>query len=181
MKIAEILAPGPLFEYNPGEMRTYWHVTPDTRLKSIMAQGIVPSRRRQWKNYMGARLGETKMVYLFSNFDSAIQFAAKLEWGLKSEKRRNTKVDILELQTDAPVAPDDNIEGQLDGRGGTWWKTSRPIPPQSIVKVIPLTLQMTRDFIARRDGRMPASPVDQPAETQPVQPVVQGQRDPNEQ
>jgi hypothetical protein len=138
-----------------------------------MEKGIVPSRRRQWKNYMGARLGETKMIYLFSNFDSAIHFAAKLEWGLKSEKRKVTQVDILELQTDAPVKPDDNIEGQLDGRRGTWWKTSYPIPPQAIVRVIPLTLQMTRDFIARRDGQLPANPADE------AQPELNGNAQPN--
>lgn len=131
-------------------MQTYYHVTPDTRLKKIMMMGIKPSRRRQWSNHMGARLGQTGMVYLFTDLDQAIRFAAKLEWGLKSEKRKATNVDILELITNAPVEPDDNIEAQLDG-GGHWWKTKHLIPPQAIRRVIPLTRDMTRDYIARRD------------------------------
>src|SRR3954466_9897174 len=99
MKIVEILSPTHLFEYTRGPMATYWHVTPHTRLRKILAMGILPSRRRQWPNYMGTRLGQTGMVYLFSNIDSAIHFASKLEWGLKAEKRKSTQVDILELQT----------------------------------------------------------------------------------
>ncbi len=132
-------------------MTTYYHVTPHTRLRSILQKGILPSRRRQWQNYMGSRLGQTGMVYLFNNFDSAIQVAAKLEWGLKSEKRKITAVDILELQTDAPVEDDDNIEAQMDGKG-KWLKTPTVIPPTAIKQIIPLTLQMTRDFIARRNA-----------------------------
>ena len=111
MKLVEVLTPN----------RTYWHVTPHTRLQKIMAMGIVPSRRRQWKNHAGGRLGQTKMIYLFSNFDAAIRFAAKLEWGLKSEGRKSTQVDILEMTTNVPVKPDDHIEAQLEGGG--WWRT----------------------------------------------------------
>jgi len=142
MKIIEIMNP----------VRTYYHVTPDTRLKKIMMMGIKPSRRRQWSNHMGARLGQTGMVYLFTDLDQAIRFAAKLQWGLKSEKRKSTDVDILELITNAPVEPDDNIEAQLEG-GGHWWKTKHLIPPQAIRRVIPLTGEMTRDLIARRNGQ----------------------------
>jgi hypothetical protein len=152
MKIVEITS---LVEYTVGMTTRYYHVTPHTRLKSILQQGILPSRRRQWKNYMGTQLGETKMVYLFNNLDSAIQFAAKLEWGLISEKRKVTAVDILEIQANLPVEADMNIEAQMDG-AGKWLKTNRPVPAAAIRRVIPLTLDMKRDFIARRDGRSAA-------------------------
>lgn len=165
-----------IVEITTAPMRTYWHVTPHTRLKSIMQDGIRPSRRRQWKNYLGARLGQTGMVYMFTNFDSAIQFGAKLEWSLKMEKRRVTQVDILEVQTNAPTENDMNVEAQLDGVG-KWVMTPSAIPPSQIIKVIPLTLQMTRDFIARRDGRSPAGQENapQPAPTRPESPDYQGQ------
>jgi hypothetical protein len=149
MKILEVIA---LTDHNGGmpQPTTFWHVTPHTRLKSIFEKGLLPSRRRQWSNHVGGRLGETKMIYLFSDFDSAINLAARLEWGLKSGNRKVPQVDILEIRGNIPVTPDDNIEAQLAG-GGKWWKTRYAIPPQMIVNVIPLTLPMTRDYIARRD------------------------------
>lgn len=177
MKIMEVIsAPAP-------QITTFWHVTPHTRLKSIMTQGLVPSRRRQWKNVMGARVGETKKVYLFDNFDSAVQFASRLEWGLAGEKRKVTQVDILELQTDVPLEPDDHIESQLDPHG-QWWKTAKPIPPNAIVKITPLTREMKKDYIARRDGKTAEPSVagggvsDQGAEPNVAQQVVGGDEGP---
>lgn len=124
---------------------------------------------------MGARVGETKKVYLFDNFDSAIQFAARLEWGLAGEKRKVTQVDILEIQTDVPLEPDDHIESQLDPHG-KWWKTSKPIPPNAIVNITPLSGQMKKDYIARRDGpqqgSVPGGVPDQVAEPNVAQQVV---------
>jgi hypothetical protein len=151
MRINEVIAPQPT-----PTPTTFWHVTPHTRLKSIMSEGIRPSRRRQWTNHVGGRLGQTGMVYLFANFDSAIQLAARLEWGLMSEKRKITQVDILEIQGNFPVEPDPNIEAQLDGTG-KWWMTPKLISPTAIKRVIPLTLEMKREFIARRDGRLPVA------------------------
>jgi len=106
--------------------------------------------RRQWSNKFGAKLGQKK-IYLFSDLDAAIQMASRVEWGLKSEKRRNTQADIIELETAVPVEPDPHVESQI--APGKWWMTSEPIPPDAIRRVIPLTSQMKQDFIARRDGR----------------------------
>lgn len=134
----------------PAPFRTFYHCTPHTRVASILRTGLGLGRRRQWKNVMGRTLGSVQHVYLFSDLDAAIQLAARLEWGMISLNRRSTQIDILEIHTDAPVVPDPNLESQL--RPGTWWMTDHEIPPDQIVKVIPLTLQMKRDFIARRDS-----------------------------
>lgn len=145
MRIDEIIAdPTPT-------MGTWYHATRHIRLKSILATGLRPSRRRQWKNKLGGRLGETGMVYLMSTMDAAIHFAAKLEWELKDAKKNDVQIDIITVQGEIPVQQDPHIESQMNGN--TWFMTPMHIPPEMIKQVTPLTLQMTRDYIARRDGR----------------------------
>lgn len=126
----------------------YWHITPHTRTPKILKDGIQPGKRPQWKNVFGGRQGHRGFIYIFSSFDMAIQFASRLEWEIRDAK--NNAVDIIEVDVEFDVEEDPHSENHMNGK--TWWRTPHAIQPDSIRKVIPLTLKMRQDFIARRNS-----------------------------
>jgi hypothetical protein len=124
---------------------TYYHVTPHSRTPKILKEGLVTGKPRMWKNQLGKSIGEKNRIYLFSDLDSAIQFAFRYQWDTKKP------ADILRIEVDIPdLETDPHVESQMNG--GKWKMTSQSIPPDKIKEVIPLTQEMVRDFIKRRDG-----------------------------
>jgi hypothetical protein len=140
MRFCELLEAGPVGA-------TFYHVTTDNRLKSIMRTGLDSTgRHRRWHNELGGILGERGFVYLISDFTQAVRFAAKFAYHLTIAKKKMKPV-ILVLQnipTDKLVR-DDHIEGQLAGH--SWYKLPANIPPEDIVRVIPLTPELTKQAI----------------------------------
>jgi hypothetical protein len=112
---------------------------------------LVPGKKSQWNNAYGATLGSRKKIYLFSSLDPAIQLASRMEWGIKKP------VDILVIEFTPPdLEPDPSLEANME-HPGTWWMTSTVVPPTAIKQVLPLTMEMKRDYIKRRDARFAQS------------------------
>ena len=138
----------------PGSGHTFFHVTTDTRLKSIMMQGLEPGHHRRWKNVFGAHLGDRGYVYLISDFTEAVRFAARQDYYYKVDKKK-TKSVILVVQNVPPDAleRDPNIEGQFAGH--SWYRVGATIPPQDIVRVIPLTPELSKQAVVDSTAAMP--------------------------
>ena len=126
--------------------QTFYHVTTNNRVKSIMADGLEPGRHRRWKNSFGATLGDRGFIYLISNFTEAVRFAARQDYQHRITKKA-AKTVILCIQnvpTDKLVL-DDHIESQF--AGNTWFKLPDVIPPHDIVRVIPLSPELTKQLV----------------------------------
>ena len=122
----------------------YFHVTTKPRLKSIVLHGIEPGHKRRWHNMHGGKLGDTKYVYIISDFKEAARWASKVQWQLGAGK----EIIILCLKNvPGDIEPDPSLEGALSHRG-TWFQVGGTIPPQCIMKIIPLTTDLTRTVIA---------------------------------
>ena len=131
-----------------------YHVTTDNRLKSIMATGLEPNRHRRWRNTFGAILGERGFIYLISDFTEAVRFAARQDYYHRLEKKR-TKTIILCIQhvPAESLELDSHIEGQI--AGNTWYKSTATIPPQDIVRVIPLTEELVKQVVSSNVAQPP--------------------------
>ena len=84
---------------------------------------------------------------------------------MRMHKKKMTTV-ILALQNvpTEGLEPDNHIEGQLAGH--TWYKSPATIPPQDVVRVIPLTPELTKQVVA--GGA--TEPEEEPAQQTPDQP-----------
>jgi hypothetical protein len=145
----------------------FYHVTTDTRLKSIMTNGLEPGHRRRWKNTFGAKLGDRGYIYLISNFTEAVKWAAKQDYEHRIEKKRSkTVILVLHNVPTASIDRDPNIEGQL--RGHSWFRSTATVPPTDIVRVIPLSEELVKQVV--KDGTVkPPEPEPQPAAEPPPQ------------
>jgi len=131
-----------------------YHVTTNNRLKSIMTIGLEPGRHRRWKNSWGAKLGDRGFIYLMSDFTAAIRFAAKQDYYNRADgKRMKTVILCLQNVPSEGLQRDDNIEGQM--AGNTWYKSPAVIPPQDIVRVIPLTPELTKQAVVGSTAELP--------------------------
>jgi len=145
-------------EIQPGG--TFYHVTTDNRLKSIMTTGLEPRRHRRWHNQLGGILGDRGVIYLISDFTEAVRFAARWDWQMRMHKKQmKTVILVLKNVPTAGLEPDNHIEGQLAGH--TWYKSPAIIPPQDIVRVIPLTPELTKQVVAGGATEPDEEPVQQ--------------------
>jgi hypothetical protein len=134
--------------------QTFYHVTTKNRLKSIMATGLEPRRHRRWRNALGGMLGDRGFIYLISDFTEAVRFAARQDYQHRVNK--STMVTVILALRNIPtegLVRDDHIEGQLAGH--TWYKSPATIPPQDIVRVIPLTDELTKQAIVGSTAQEP--------------------------
>ena len=139
----------------------FYHVTTKNRVRSIMATGLEPRRHRRRRGQFGGTLGERGFIYLISNFTEAVRFAARQDDQHRLTKSKMETV-ILALQNvpTEGLVRDDQIEGQLAGH--TWFKSPATIPPQDIVRVIPLTPELSKQAIGGTAEEPPADPVPEP-------------------
>lgn len=137
-----------------GQGHRFFHVTTKNRVKSIMTTGLEPRRHRRWRNQLGGMLGERGFIYLISDFTEAVRFAARQDYQHRVNKSKMETV-ILELQNvpTEGLVRDDHIEGQLAGH--TWFKSPATIPPQDIVRVIPLTEDLSKQAIHGSTAEVP--------------------------
>jgi len=130
----------------PGSGHVFYHVTTDTRLKSIMANGLEPGHHRRWKNVFGSHLGDRGFVYLISDFTEAVRFAARQNYYFELDgKKAKTLILALQNVPTEGLERDSNIEGQLAGH--SWYRTPGVIPPQDIARVIPLTPELAQQAV----------------------------------
>src|SRR5690349_7637947 len=111
----------------------FYHVTTDTRLKSIMTKGLEPGHRRRWKNTFGTKLvGDRGYIYLFSNFNEAVHFAAEKDYEHRNEgKHSKTVILVVHNVPTKSLERDPHITGQLHGH--SWFRTPVTISPRDIV------------------------------------------------
>jgi hypothetical protein len=142
----------------------FYHVTTDSRLKSIMTTGLEPGHHRRWKNAFGAKLGERGYLYLISNFTASVKWAAKQDYEYRTEgKKTKTVILVLHNIPTASVDRDPNIEGQL--RGHSWFRSTATVAPTDIVRVIPLTAELVQQVV--KSGTVAPPELEQPEPEQP--------------
>lgn len=157
MRLHELIAPPEVVQG-----QKFYHVTTKNRVRSIMATGLEPRRHRRWRNQLGGMLGERGYIYLISDFTEAVRFAARQDYHHRVNKSKmETVILMLQNVPTEGLVRDDHIEGQLAGH--TWFKSPATIPPQDIVKVIPLTEQLIKQAINGGTAKQP------PDETEPDQ------------
>ena len=148
--------------------QTFYHVTTKNRLKSIMATGLEPRRHRRWRNALGGMLGERGFIYLISDFKQALVFAARQDYQHRVQKSKmETVILVLRNVPTEGLVRDDHIEGQLAGH--TWFKSPATIPPQDIVRVIPLTEDLAKQAVIDVPAQEP--PEDVPASPRTASPT----------
>ena len=161
MRLRELLEDVP-----PGQ--TFYHVTTDNRVRSIMATGLEPRRHRRWHNQLGGILGDRGFIYLISDFTEAVRFAARWDYQMRlAKKRMQTVILVLRNVPSQGLERDDHIEAQLAGH--TWYKSPATIPPDDIVRVIPLTPELTKQAVhGQSEERPPEEQPQTPLESVPT-------------
>jgi hypothetical protein len=113
MRLDEIVSP-----------RTLYHTTFRSRLPAIRKEGLVPGKRRVWKNRYGSTLGSNQHVHLFVHLEDAVRWAHKMNYEF------DRPVAVLACQPPGPIEPHQNIsvhQGII---------TDQPILPEAITGVI---------------------------------------------
>ena len=131
--------PDPVGKPEATNTKVYFHVTTQRRLKSIRHSGIEPNHNRRWKTGFGKALGDRGSIYLISDFTSAVRWAHKMEWEHYAGKtpEKSPYVIICVRENPKNLQPDPHPEAGLYGH--TWFQKAGSIPPEDILKVIPLT------------------------------------------
>jgi len=119
-----------------------------------MKNGITSGHKRNWNNRFGSKLGSTRLIYLFSDYTSAVRWAARMEWDFRDQG--NPEIVIIRIQFTGYGRRDEHWEND-----GSWWTTVDPIPPDQIIDVIPLTLEMKREVAQTDKATPPALPLDE--------------------
>jgi hypothetical protein len=128
----------------------YYHVTFATRVPSILQQGLVAGKIRNWNNAFGNKQGSTAHIYLFDDFTSAVRWAATMEWEF------DKPVEILVIENPPGlIQPDDHIQMQLNGYGAL--TTDEVIPPECIRRAISLTSEMKKEVAQTQKATIPES------------------------
>jgi hypothetical protein len=138
-----------IFEVTEPKSSVFYHVTFKSRLKSIMKNGITSGHKRNWNNRFGSKLGSTRLIYLFSDYTSAVRWAARMEWDFRDQG--NPEIVIVRIQFTGYGRRDEHWEND-----GSWWTTVDPIPPDQIIDVIPLTLEMKQEVAQTQKATPPA-------------------------
>lgn len=133
--------------HTPSPDGFYWHVTSVDRVAKIRREGLRTGRKRRWSNHFGARLGNG--IYFTSLFHSAIGWGAKMQYDFGLDG----KIVLLKVTEPQGLVPDDDLASQM--AGNTHWRTSVDVPPEHIVRVVPLTLPLIQDYVAFVNGRGP--------------------------
>jgi hypothetical protein len=119
-----------------------------------MASGLEPGHHRRWKSSFGATLGDRGYIYLISDFSQAVRWAAKQDYLYRADgKRTKTIILVLRNVPTEGLEHDTNIEGQL--AGNTWYRVKAIIPPKDIVRVIPLTPELTKQVVNNGTAAVP--------------------------
>ncbi len=141
MRVQDIGIDGWLAEH--AGQQVYYHATPTGKLKSVLKDGIVSGKKRLWSNTFGAKLGDTKLVYLFDDLVKAVLWAGKMHWEFKAYPALvAVRGPVHGLQ------PDDNIDVAPHGF------TAPFVPPEQIVGHFVPTVDDVRRAIQLRDAKM---------------------------
>lgn len=132
-----------LLEQAPSE-RPFFHVTTPRRVKLILQTGIEPNHHRRWKGLHGNKLGERGYIYLISDLTSAVRWAATLQ----SEMGKDSPFDIVCVQNvdSSKLEPDPNPFGKLH-YPGKWFQMRGTVGPENIMRVLPLTPDLTQQVM----------------------------------
>ena len=116
----------------------HYHCTTLDRMPSIRREGLVTGKRRRWSNTYGMKLGHPKSVYLLSDFDAAVRWAAKMEFDL------GKPVCLIRVRTPEGLVPDEQFE---QTRGPFSFRSGTGVPPDGILSTFPLTPELRREAV----------------------------------
>lgn len=119
-----------------------YHATPALRLGRILTEGLRPGMPRTWSDGLGQKQGSRRHLYFSLGEDEAVRWAYKMQYDL-GEVCVVVVVDLGETAHE----PDPHPEGRLNGYG--WVRTTEPVPPPGIDRVLTLTPQRIRAVVAR--------------------------------
>lgn len=138
-------------EITESQGRPLYHVTFKSRLKAIKQQGLVPGKRRNWKNFMGSSLGSQAMVHLFGDLEGAVRWAHKMAYDF------DKPVAILACEVSGELVKDPNATAQMSGQAMI---TPEAIPAASITGVVYPDSVLYRQIV--NGGTITAPPTWQP-------------------
>ena len=119
-----------------------YHATPAARLGRILAEGLRPGMPRTWSDASGTKQGSRRHLYFSRGEDEAVRWAYKMQYDLGEV----CVVLVVDLGEAIPE-PDPHPEGTL--RGYRWIRTTAPVPPSGIDRVLALTPERIRAVVAR--------------------------------
>jgi hypothetical protein len=139
----------------------HYHATFASRLGSIRRRGLLPGRRRNWRNHFGAAQGRADRIYLCGTFDAAARWAFKMEYDLERP------VVVVRLRNVRGLEPDPHVQSQLNGNG-QWFMTGVPVPPEDVVGDWPMTPALGRELVATMRSRTEVPAPDGPQGPSPA-------------
>ena len=119
-----------------------YHATPAARLGRILVEGLRVGMPRTWSDAHGTKQGSRRHLYFSAGEDEAVRWAYKMQYDLGQ-----TCVVLVVDLGEAILEPDPHPEGRLNGY--RWIRTTAPVPPPSIDRVLTLTPERIRAVVAR--------------------------------
>jgi hypothetical protein len=122
--------------------QVYYHVASHKLVPKIQKEGIKPQKKPSWTGAFGQDIRDCKnCIYAFTTMKAAVRWAFKAQWDTREQ---NEKYSIISFNTKPKDWDlDTHIEAQFMDRG-TWVKSKKSVAPNDIIKVEPLTRDMSK-------------------------------------
>jgi hypothetical protein len=132
----------------------FYYVTFTENLSQIRKEGILPGEPTNRVRRCNGKTYDTGEVNAFSDLDDAIRWAGMMDWGFHHEFG-NGKISIIEFTPGDSPWVTDTESGPLTPAtySGDWLNSTKLIAPHQIERVIPLTLEMIREQVAKLAGK----------------------------
>ena len=127
-----------------------YHATTQSAAGDIQKNGITPQKVGVWTGAVGQDLRDKGAIYAWDNFDDAGR------WAFKTGYDTGQEAVVIVLKDNGKWAADEHFQSNMGVGKGLKMKGS--VPPEDILRVIPITPELTRALAQSLGG----TPVEEP-------------------
>lgn len=131
---------------NEGNQYLY-HVTKTSNVDKIKKKGLIMMKTSNWVKGDGVTRYGKGEIYAFEHQRDAIQWAAKMDWGLNQEVGSG-KISVIKFKKTGKWEVDKNDPISQAGNKGKWFKKVGNVEPSDIISAVPVTLTHTRKLVS---------------------------------
>lgn len=134
-----------------------YHVTHTSKVPGIRQKGIIPLQESNWvKRETRERYGEGE-IFAFNNLEDAVRWGAKMDWEF-NQGMGTGKISIVVFKPGKEKWTVDDADPMSQASAkGQWLKAHGAIKPDQIVKIVPVTSDMTRAVVQGKGVKLGAA------------------------
>lgn len=122
-----------------------YHVTLTENIPEIKKNGLLMMKTSNWKTGSGERYGSGE-IYAMTHPEDAVRWAAKMDWNMY-QGTGSGKISIIKFDGGDGWEVDKNDPMSQATNKGKWLKKVGAVKPEDIIKIVPVTIDMTRALV----------------------------------